>query len=358
MQQETEQTKKAKSRIIMINDDIRNNLSALSMEGNFTQEVVQFYIESQGRMLQYQEDNKRLQLALQDLKRDTAAELTTMAGQIQLKVRKADVVSQLNVETTGIYFRTKRFLVDTPNFKVTKNSCYVNGTIYASSGKIGGWTISGNNLIGFYDSSSSNSSISGGTIEANAASADYVQFSDIDFNPQYATTVHTIDLTNAYFTATVDDQFDEDTQFSDITSHGPVECDNLTCATLHCTGLQARSDTEYLTVYCEEIVTDSETWSDRRVKKDISPVSEEEAAAVTRLRPVSFRYIRDQKPGVGLIAQELKEVADQYGFDGCVGKAKGYYGIAYRQLIPLMIKQIQINMQKLEELKHGKDDRL
>ena len=88
------------------------------------------------------------------------------------------------------------------------------------------------------------------------------------------------------------------------------------------------------------------------------PVSEEEAAAITKLRPVSFRYISNQKPGVGLIAQELKEVADEYGFDGCVGKAKGYYGIAYRQLIPLMIKQIQINMQKLEELKHGKDDRL
>lgn len=358
MQQENDQKKKAKSRIIMINDDIRNNMSALSLEGNFTQDVVSFYMERQGKMLQMIKDNEKLQLALQDLNRETAAELTTMSGSIQLKVKKADVVSQLNVETSGIYFRTKQFLVNTPNFKVTSNSCYVNGTIYATSGKIGGWTITGNNLEGFYDSSSSNSKISGGTIEADTASGAYIQFSDIDFNPDYQTDVHTIDMTDAYITATVDDQFDEDTQFSEVTSHGPVSCDNLTCATLHCTGLQARSDTEYLTVYCEEIVTDTETWSDRRVKKDIMPVSEEDAASIMELRPVSFRYIKDQKPGVGFIAQELKEVADAHGFDGCVGKAKGYYGIAYRQLIPLMIKQIQVNMQKLEELKHGKDDRL
>lgn len=351
MQQEREE-KKAKSRITMINEDIRKNLSALSLEGNFSPDFVSLYMEQQGKMIQFELENKRIRFALADLNDDTAAELSAMAGSLALKVRKADVVTQLNLETTGIYFRTKQFLVDTDNFKVTANSCYVRGTIYASSGKIGGWTISGNDLVGYYTDDTHRSVISGGKIFADSAVTEKVDFSDIDFNPQYATERHTVDLSNASIRTTQSAGGYDNTQFSSLTSYGAVSCTSLTCDQFHCTGLTARGGGEYITIYCEEIVTDSETWSDARLKEDIRDLEESEAAALMELRPVTFRYKESGNPGAGLIAQELKEVADKYGFDGCLGKAKGYYGIAYRQLIPLMIKQIQINMRKIQEKKH------
>ena len=351
MQQEREE-KKAKSRITMINDDIKNNLSALSLEGNFSPEFVSLYYEQQGKMIQFGQDNEKVKLAIADLEDDTAAELSAMARSLTLKVRKTDVVTQLNIESTGIYFRTKQFLVDTDNFKVTANSCYVKGTINATSGKIGGWTIDGNNLVGYYTDDTHRSVISGGKIYADSAVTDKVDFSDIDFNPQYATARHTVDLTNATIRSTQAAGGYDNTQFSSLTSYGAVSCTSLTCDQLHCTGLVARGGGTYITIYCDEIVTDSETWSDERLKRDIRDLEESETPALMELRPVTFRYKETKKPGAGLIAQELKEVADKYGFEGCLGMAKGYYGIAYRQLIPLMIKQIQINMRKIQEKKH------
>lgn len=34
---------------------------------------------------------------------------------------------------------------------------------------------------------------------------------------------------------------------------------------------------------------------------------------------------------------------------------KGYYGIGYRQIIPILVKQIQNNMERIQVLKDGRE---
>lgn len=357
--QEERELKKAKSRIIMINDDIRNNLTSLSLEGNFTEDTVSFYMEEQNRAINYEQDMKKIRVTLQNLNENTAAELRIMAGEIELKVKIEDVVTQLNIETDGIYFRSKLFLVDTDNFKVTENSCYLNGTIYGESGSIGGWSINGNSLVGYYNSPLDCSLILGGEIHADVAYVPITEFTNTDFNPNYSTETHNINMQNAIVRSTSLSPWYEDTQFTDLTVLGAVTCaETVVALTIHCTGLIARDNDGYRYVNCDEIVTDDETFSDERLKTEIRDVTEEDCGALLELRPVTFDYRKTGRPGCGFIAQEVLPIAKEYGFESVVSQGRGFYALTYRQFLPLIIKQIQINQKRMEELKNGRKDRL
>lgn len=349
--------KKIKSRIIMINDDIRGNLQSLSLEGNFTEDTVTFYTEQQQKALQYVQDIKHLQLVLQDLRKNTAAELNVQAGKLELKVKKDDVCSQLSVETTGIYFRTKRFLVDTENFKITENTTELTGTIYATSGEIAGWKIEGNSLVGQNSGKENVSLIEGGTLEADNITASDLDIGDLDLNPDYELDYKEINMKNALINSSKD--VGDDTQFGDFTCWGSVTLEGATsleCGELNCTQLIGRGTSGYITLYCDEIVTAEESFSDRRLKKDIKVIGKESLGMLDKLRPVSYRYKKDGRAGTGFIAQELLPVAKAYGFHSMVEERGGYYGIGYRQLVPLLILAAKENLKQLEEL-HGRESR-
>ena len=53
------------------------------------------------------------------------------------------------------------------------------------------------------------------------------------------------------------------------------------------------------------------TASTQNIKKDIQDISDQEIEALLNLRPRYFRYIEDDQPDIGLIAEEVFEVAPQ-----------------------------------------------
>ena len=337
--------KAIKSRILMINEDIKNNLTSLSLEDNFDTEEVKLYYESNEKAIQYIQTNEGLEITLNDYKDDVTADISAMAGQISLKVKKGNVVTELNAESTGLYFSSKLFLVDTENFKVTADSCYAKGTIYASKADIAGWTFSNGSAVG-----SSSSVISGGEIHAAAAECSIVEAVDMDLNPDHENTYHVINMKNATLIGDISSEGSNMPNFSDISSYGSIELSgNLYVdEVLHCTSLRAQGTSGYISIYCEEIVTEEESWSDARLKENIRDITDNEAAVIFKLRPVSYILKKNRRPGAGLIAQELLGEIKNLGFDTIVGMEKGYYFVAYRQLIPLMIKAVQSNYERLK----------
>ena len=347
--------KQIKSRILMINENIRGNINSLSLEGNFESQVVSTYQEWKNNALEIYHDAESLRAVVSKLDSDVAAEISAMKKSLTLKVTKEDVCSELSIETDGIYATTKYFLVDTTNFKVEKTGVYMKGMIYATSGSIGGWEISGNSLVGTRDPSGNAAAIDGGTIEALSASGKTFAFKTLDFNPEYESDYHEINLSNASISASGGESSGYPTSFGELTVHGAVTLQtSLSCGEFHCTTLRAQNSSgTYQTIYCDEIITNNESFSDRRLKDHIRYMDSEEGKAIMQLRPVRFTYKENGRKSAGFVAQEILEALPQYPF--IVEERKGYYGISYRQLLPLMILQLKANIKKIKEHRNGKE---
>lgn len=101
------------------------------------------------------------------------SQITQNASNISLKVSKGDVSSQISVETGGVNIKGNRFTWNATNSsmtadgKLTCSNAVISGNITAGSGKIGGFSISGNNLV----SSSSSTVIRWGDFYVDGKSA-------------------------------------------------------------------------------------------------------------------------------------------------------------------------------------------
>lgn len=101
------------------------------------------------------------------------------------------------------------------------------------------------------------------------------------------------------------------------------------------------------------------TTSDRRLKENIRPVSEEYEKLFMELNPVAFNYIGNNKENVGLIAQEIEESLLKHGLDtNIVQKYRDRdnhlgdrYMVDYTKFIGLMIHMIQKQEKEIDELK-------
>ena len=94
-------------------------------------------------------------------------------------------------------------------------------------------------------------------------------------------------------------------------------------------------------------------YSDARLKKDITDISDEIALEkVISLRPVNFKWKSDEDRSpcrMGLIAQEAREVIPEIVSE----RSDGYQGIAYGDLVPLLIssvKQLKRDNDELREM--------
>lgn len=345
--------RKLRSRIYQIKEYERYMFQNLTMEDNFP-EAYQHYEEQKGKILQYIRDIEKLEINLQDLEKETETELQLTAEGLKLKVKKEDVCAEFSIETDVINIVGRRLLIDTDNFKISDTEAYFDGSIIANTGEFGGWKIEGNSLVGQQFQSGRWSSIDGGIVVADTATTDLVDVAALDFNPGAdAGEIHTIDLRNAEISTSIDNG--EDTNFGDLSIHGPVTLEgenSLECGDLDCTSLTGRATSKYITIFCSEIITEDESWSDMRLKRDIRALTEDEAESfIMHLRPVSYCYRKNDIPGTGFIAQEVKRLCDAAGYETMVEEQKGMYGLGYRQIIPLLIRQIQTNMERIEVLK-------
>lgn len=340
--------KRIQSKIFMNNEYLKNMFGSLSFEKNFT-DTYSHYEEQNGKVLQWIMDVDQLNINIQDLKEATESSFEQMASALKLKVKEKDVCSELSLEEDRIYITGRRLIIEADNITVNNNGLKAEGTIYATAGDIGGWKIEGSSLKGQTLSDGNISTISGGTITADSGITSYVDVDVLDFNPNYDDVIHTVDLSYATISTTHDTE--NDTAFGDITVLGDVELtgeSSLECEDLECTTLIAGKGGKYVTIFCEEIITDEESWSDERLKKDIEEIDTDEAVKfILALEPKKYEYKRKNRRSTGFIAQDIKKIAA--GYPTMVTEAKGYYGLCYRQIIPLMVGAIKDNIRKLEE---------
>jgi len=78
------------------------------------------------------------------------------------------------------------------------------------------------------------------------------------------------------------------------------------------------------------------TTSDRRLKDNIKKI-ESSLDVLMQLNPVSFNWKKDNKPSMGLIAQEVYSILP----DTVSKSDSGYLSINYTQMIPVVIKAVQ-----------------
>ena len=97
--------------------------------------------------------------------------------------------------------------------------------------------------------------------------------------------------------------------------------------------------------------------SDFRIKEDIAPITTG-LDVVEKLNPVTYRYKEDwstdQSTQTGFIAQELLVALQDTNYVDSVvqqGGEKGYYSVAYQNIIPILTKAIQEQQAIIESLK-------
>ncbi len=345
--------KDVKNRILMINEDLRRNLLSLELEDSMSTDEYLRFREMEDQTLELSETADGIRLGLKSLKTDIESSLKLSDQKLSLKVKKKDAVTELNAEAGQLVFTTKKFEVDTPNFKVNSEGCYVNGTVYATTGKIANWSFANNTASG-----STDAWMSGGNIYADSASCRYVHSKIYDFNSD--SWGHGVNLANSYWS--VGDSGTRKTTF-----YGNMHVHNVLHASMgldvpngdiYCTRLRC-TDGGYLkknVIYCGLMVARNQTYSDRRLKDDIEEINDDQAASLRNMVPKSYSFIKTGRHAAGLIAQEIKELMPDTGSEILVSRHKGYLAISYEQLIPLMIKQIQNNLKKLDEVKGNKHE--
>ena len=348
--------KDVKNRILMINEDIRKNLLSLDLEDSMSAEEYTTFKDTETLTAELTEDADGLRLAIKNLETQVEDSLQISEEKIALKVKKADAVTELNVENDQLTFTTKEFIVDTPNFKVNSSGCYVNGTIYANSLTAAGWSVSGNTING-----GESAIITGGNISAKTATCKYVEAKTFDLNADNL--LHDVNISKSQWV--VGDMNGVRTRFVGSMHLMEYECNcngglESTNGDIFCSRFRLVYDSSYTKnrniIECDTMIAKDSTYSDARLKENVTDISDTQAAALIKLRPVGYKLKSTGKRAAGLIAQEVLKLKDEIGSDVLIGENKGYYTLCYTQLIPLMIKQIQLNNAKLERIKTNGTD--
>lgn len=350
--------KDIKNRILMINEDVRKNLLSLDLEDSMSAEEYKTFSATKALTAELTEDVDGIRLALKNLETHVEDIIRVSDTEISLKVKKDDAVTALSLEEGQLTFTTKEFIVDTPNFKVNSSGCYVNGTIYANSLSAAGWSMSGNTIDG-----GEASIMSGGNIYAKSATCKYVQAKTFNLNADNLS--HDVNISNSKWQ--VGDSKKVKTSFVgnmhlaeyECTCDGGLESSN---GDIFCSRFRLIYNSSYKKnrniIYCDTMVAKNTPYSDARLKENVVDITEEQAATLLKLRPVGYKLKDSDIRAAGLIAQEVLDLTGDMGSDVFVDENKGYYTLCYTQLIPLMIKQIQINNLKLERIKKDGTDSL
>lgn len=83
-----------------------------------------------------------------------------------------------------------------------------------------------------------------------------------------------------------------------------------------------------------------------RYKRNVKDITQEYAAKILELEPVEYDYIDSSKHSLGLIAEDVVKIIPQIVMIDKEGRPDG---ISYIELIPLIIKQLQILNNKIKE---------
>jgi hypothetical protein len=90
--------------------------------------------------------------------------------------------------------------------------------------------------------------------------------------------------------------------------------------------------------------------SDRRLKKNVKPLSDEDCLKwIKDFYPVSYQWRRNDRHDIGFIAQHMLDTLPRVVHEN----RDGHLGIDYMKLIPVLTQVIQNLLHRVEELEHG-----
>ncbi len=91
---------------------------------------------------------------------------------------------------------------------------------------------------------------------------------------------------------------------------------------------------------------------DKRLKHDITPVTDHGLNSIMKLKPVRYNFIADKNNHneIGFIAQDVQKIIPEavYGKEGDIEKGETL-GISYASIIPVLTKAIQEQQQTIED---------
>lgn len=369
-----EEIEKVKALLLQNQKIIRYASENVSLESSFTEDFVKEYKELRGKISEYEISLEGIRYRIKGIENEIESNVKLLSDKISLSVKKIDIVKELNTELSigkGIKLQGERFKVDTERFKVNEEGIQFKGEVNATTGKLGGFLISGNALIG-----APNTSIGAGTINTAYMTMTGASAENIDCNPDNVqgkrvvwTSNRTIDKDAKTETTTSfkgemnisgtvhaiygwNQQLDPDGEPHGTEFNFHFENINVTqnCSLMGKDG----SVTLANRARCSEIISNKagDSWSDRRLKENIQEIDGEKVIELFRkITPVTYTLKKNGENGTGYIAQDLKKALEECGLCGIVEENNGYLGVRYGELIPLRIKMIQELYKRIMERK-------
>lgn len=92
-------------------------------------------------------------------------------------------------------------------------------------------------------------------------------------------------------------------------------------------------------------------YSDRNLKENINPLDDETADKVLKFTPVAFNLKGGSKLQYGFIAQDIEEILPNLVYKN----DRGVRSVAYNQIIPLLLHQIQQLTERVAQLEQSRN---
>ena len=323
-----------------LNERIKYYFMALDPEDNFDADAYQKYLQKGENVAILEETNKGLQSTIAKLSDDTHSQIQQFFDEIALRVSKGEVTAALNLESDSIQITGDRLKITGQDLSLTTAGDLIyRGEVIAESGDIGGWLIVGGDGQG-YLGGTTDSRI---TVDAIESDED-LSFNDVDVHGNSDLSGADISLTGAII------ETDKSTIFED-----GVDAVNIDAHTYEVVCGAARVYNEVVAngqITCRTCYTsaDGSTWSDARLKDDISELTNEDREKILKAaRAVVYDRIDTGDHQVGFIAQDLID-ADPDRIYGITSKKGEYCAVSYKTLIPFLVSEIQKQTKAIDEL--------
>lgn len=136
-----EELEKIKGLLLQNQKIIRYASENLSFDSAFSNEFIKEYSELRGKISEYEVSLEKIRYRIKGIKSDIESSVKLLSDTLELKVKKADAVKELNIELSlgkGIKLKGERLKVDTQRFKVNEAGVQFKGEVNATAGRIGG----------------------------------------------------------------------------------------------------------------------------------------------------------------------------------------------------------------------------
>ena len=248
-----------------------------------------------------------------------SSQISVMEDEIDLKVSKGDLSSQISIESESVSLNGNRISWNSTNSSLSGDGTLTCKNITATSGSFSG-EISGTNISG--------SSISGTTISGSTINGGTFQTSKITGSS----------ITMDYLDGTW------------IVGGEEFVADYIGPAQIHCSSaVSAEADFNFI-MYKDYFGPRS----DRRLKENIKEINENRALElILKICPKSFFNKKTKCINAGFIAQEIEEASREFPeYASCLyAHREEYYGIPYDNYVSLLTASLQSIHQRINNLK-------